>query len=73
MTAESIDVERARNSAATKFVLVRSYWDRSGAISAFGPFPSVDAALEAKPFFEELIRGDSTLEVMPLFSLGHIT
>ncbi len=57
------------NSAATGYMLVLQYSDRSGIIGAFGPFPTPEAAWDAEQVLKHWPLADGVLETVPLFGV----
>lgn len=55
------------NSPITGYVVVLSYYDNSGNIAAFGPYPSSEAANVAIDALKLMPLADGDLEVLALF------
>ena len=54
-------------SPITGYVVVLSYYDKSGNIAAFGPYSSSEAANVAVDALKLMPLADGDLEVLPLF------
>ncbi|GAA0495042.1 hypothetical protein Ade02nite_19300 [Paractinoplanes deccanensis] len=54
-------------SPITGHMVVMQYYDRSGLLGAFGPYPTWDAAKDAIGWIRELPMQDALFEVVPLF------
>lgn len=54
-------------SPLTGYVAVLRYYDRSGNIAAFGPYPTEDAALEGIATLKQMPLRDGDFDVLPLF------